>query len=145
MSGVVASVPVRWGDMDALGHVNNTVYFQYCESGRIAYFEALDLLKYRIKESEGPGIVAANLNFRRQVRYPGTISVTTHAAKVGARSFTLSHVLADASDGAVVADGESVVVWIDYKQAKALPLPDPLVQAIAQLEANPALGRRERV
>ncbi len=145
MSGVVVSIPVRWGDMDAMGHVNNTVYFQYCETARIAFFEALDLWKFRTNDSEGPGLVAANLNFRRQMRYPGAVSITTHATKVGERSFTLSYLLANAADGSVVADGDSVVVWVDYKLEKAIRLPEALVQAIAKLEENPTLRRGEKV
>lgn len=34
-------IPIRWGDMDAMGHVNNTVYFRYLETVRIAWFGSL--------------------------------------------------------------------------------------------------------
>jgi len=37
----VESIPVRWGDMDAMGHVNNTVYFRFMEQTRISWFERL--------------------------------------------------------------------------------------------------------
>ena len=36
-------IPIRWGDMDAMGHVNNTVYFRYIESARIAWLEQAGL------------------------------------------------------------------------------------------------------
>jgi acyl-CoA thioester hydrolase len=37
------SMPIRWGDMDAFGHVNNTVYFRYMEQARISWFEQLGI------------------------------------------------------------------------------------------------------
>ena len=37
------TVPIRWGDMDAMGHVNNTVYFRYMEQTRITFFDNLGL------------------------------------------------------------------------------------------------------
>ena len=37
------SMPIRWGDMDAFGHVNNTVYFRYMEQVRISWFEQLGI------------------------------------------------------------------------------------------------------
>lgn len=140
--GVTIEIPVRWGDMDAMGHVNNTVYFQYCESARIAYFEAIDLPRHKRSPTEGPGLVAANLNFRRQVRYPGRVRVTVHTTGIRERSWTLDYVVRDSTDDAVVADGGSVVVWVDYAAAKAVPLPESLVEAIARLEGQQDLQPR---
>ncbi len=137
--GITCEIPVRWGDMDAIGHVNNTVFFQFCESARIAYFEAIRLDRFRQSPREGPGLVAANLNFRRQLHYPATVSVSANVTAVSGKSFTLSYRLCDRADDAVVADGSSVCVWVDYEQAKALPLPRELVQAIAELEGNRSL------
>src|SRR3990172_11935298 len=81
--GVTIEQEIRWGDMDALGHVNNIVYFQYCESARIAYFDAIGVDRYKERPEYGPGIVTASLNFRRQLRYPGKVRVTANATKVG--------------------------------------------------------------
>ena len=146
--GIEIVCPIRWGDLDMLGHVNNTIFFQFCESARIAYFEALDMMRFRRHASEGPGLVSANLNFRRQLRYPGTVRVSANATAVGERSFTLSYVIRDISPGLeveapVAADGGSVCVWVDYAAGKALRLPDELVARLAELERNPVLRRGE--
>ncbi|MBX7169002.1 MAG: acyl-CoA thioesterase [Pirellulales bacterium] len=137
--GVTVVCPIRWGDMDSLGHVNNIIYFQYCESARMAYFEALGLRNFQRQPTDGPGMVAANLNFRRQLRYPGTVHVTANVTQIKDRSFTLSYRLVDAEDGAVVADGASVCVWVDYAAGKALPLPTAMVDRMIELEQNPGL------
>lgn len=130
--------------MDALGHVNNIIFFQYCESARIAYFDALDLSRFRRQSTDGPGMVAANLNFRRQLKYPGAVRVAAHATQVGERSFTLAYEIVDLADGVTAADGSSVCLWVDYAAGKALRLPDELVAAIAGLERRPELANRTK-
>ncbi len=132
--GVTIEQKVRWGDMDAMGHVNNTALFQYCESARVAYLESLGLDQSEANTAAGLGMVRAALNFRRQVRYPATLTVTANVTATSERSFTLSYIIGDAANGQTVADGESVCVWVDYRQGKALPLPEELVAAIAKVE-----------
>lgn len=138
--GVRLTIPVRWGDMDALGHVNNTVFFQFCESARIAYFEALvaagEALGFTVAEGCGPGLVAANLNFRRQLRYPSSVEVRARCTRIGSKSFELKYEITDLSDQTLAAEGQSVCVWVDYKASKALVLPPALVEAIVALEAR---------
>jgi len=141
--GMTLEIPVRWGDMDAMGHINNTIYFQYCEMARIRYGEELKLGVEQHGKGEAFGLVSAQLNFRRQMRYPGTVAVSVNVVATSRRSFTFRCVLRDTSDGQVVADGESVSCWVDYQQAKALPLPDRLLAAIDRLEHNPDLLRRD--
>lgn len=143
-TGVRLAIPVRWGDMDAIGHVNNTTFFQYCESGRIAYFEALGLDALKRRPTDGPGLVAASLSFRRQVKYPATVDVEVHATKIGGRSFTLAYALRDAATGEVAADGESVCVWVDYAEGRAMPLPDALIDRIVAIERDERLRARPK-
>src|SRR5262252_7007112 len=67
-------IRIRWGDMDAMGHVNNTVYFRYMEQARISWFDALVPAAEAWKET---GIVIANAscNFKRALTYPGTVDI----------------------------------------------------------------------
>ena len=129
-------VEVRWGDMDSYGHVNNAVYFTYCESGRMRYFEAIDLASYREDESHGPAVVTAECQFLRQVHYPSHLEVGARATKVGRSSFTLEYVIRRKDDGTgdaadeVVATGSSVVVWVDYASGQSTPLPDALKEKL---------------
>lgn len=140
--GVCITQVIRWGDMDALGHVNNTVYFRFAESARIAYFDSVDLDAFQEGPKDGPGLVAANLNFRRQMKYPGALEVEARVTRIGGRSFTISYAMRDLADGFVVADGDSVCVWVDYAEGKSKPLPDGLVRAIGAIEDNDDWRRR---
>jgi len=60
-------VTVRWGDMDAMGHVNNIIYFQYLESARIGYFEMLMGWTGRDEGEgrQGPVVVSQTFNWKR--------------------------------------------------------------------------------
>ncbi|RMG17551.1 MAG: acyl-CoA thioesterase [Planctomycetota bacterium] len=121
---------MRWGDMDALGHVNNVAYFVYCESARMAFFAALELESYSEGGRQGPALVSASCTFRQQVRHPATLEVGVRVARIGGRSFTLDYGLYRRGEEEPVAEGSSVVVWIDYAAGKALPLPTKLRSAL---------------
>jgi acyl-CoA thioester hydrolase len=129
-------ITVRWGDMDAMGHVNNAKYFTYCESARISYFYAVELWKHREHDRQGPALVTANLNFRQQVHYPADLEVGVRCSEIRNRSFTLEYEIYRQGTDECVADGASVVVWTDYAANKAIPLPEGLKTAIRQLEGE---------
>ena len=64
-------IPIRWGDMDAMGHVNNTVYFRYLETVRIDWMETIRCAP--TPAGEGPVIVNAFCNFYKQLVFPGDV------------------------------------------------------------------------
>lgn len=115
-------MPIRWGDMDAMGHVNNTVYFRYLEQARIAWFEALGCPPD--PAGTGPVIINAHCTFLKQLRYPGDIEVTTHVGDFGRSSFqTLHQIRRVDSPEVLAAEGGSKVVWVDQRVEKSSPLP----------------------
>ncbi len=132
----VEPVTVRWGDMDALGHVNNAAYFTYCESARMSYFAAIELERHAAGERHGPSLVAAHLNFRRQVHYPAELDVAARVVEVGRSSFRHEYVIFRRGGDEVVADGHGVIVWVDYAAGRSVPLPDSLREAIQRYEAG---------
>ncbi|MFX6040348.1 acyl-CoA thioesterase, partial [Acinetobacter baumannii] len=69
----VSQQRIRWGDMDAFGPVNNTLYFRFMEQCRIEWLE--EVFGPTIAGEEGPVIVNAHCNFRRQMKYPASILV----------------------------------------------------------------------
>jgi len=126
-------VDIRWGDMDALGHVNNTKYFTFCESARIRYFESLALnLKPNI--NQGPTLAHANLNFRKQVHYPNKLDVGVKVSSIKTRSFQMDYGLFVADTETIVAEGFSIIVWADYKLGKSADMPEIIRTAIEKLE-----------
>jgi acyl-CoA thioester hydrolase len=121
-------MPIRWGDMDAMGHVNNTVYFRYIETARIAWFDQLRCAPD--PEGEGPVIVSAHCSFLKQLKYPGEIAVSTMVGPPGRSSFDMQHeirpVMENGELGPVHAQGGAKVVWVNFPAEKSVPLPDSL-------------------
>ena len=107
------SMPIRWGDMDAFGHVNNTVYFRYMEQARISWFEELGIAGGN-GEGQGPVIVTASMEFLKQLHYPGDVIAKMSAAKPGRSSFDTGFELTRADDPQhVYARGKARCVWVD--------------------------------
>ncbi|MDP2241225.1 MAG: thioesterase family protein [Burkholderiales bacterium] len=124
------SIKVRWGDMDALGHVNNTVYFRYMEQARVSWFEALGVPV--LENGCGPVIVKAVCEFLKPITYPATVAIPVYLEKTGRSSFVVAHdIHLDGDPAAVFARGEVVVVWIDHAQEKSRPLPQHILRALA--------------
>jgi acyl-CoA thioester hydrolase len=129
-------VAVRWGDMDAFGHVNSLEYMRYCETARVAYFQELRLWEHVAWPEEGPGLVSITCNYRKQVHWPADLDVGTGITRLGVTSVTIDYAIVHAGTEDVVADGTSVVVLMNYAAARAVPLPPALRQAIAAYEGE---------
>ena len=117
------TVPLRWGDMDAMGHINNTLYFRYMEIARLEWIfkvgASTDL------QGEGTVIVNAFCNFLRQLAYPGDARVTLFVAEPGRSSFETYHTIERTDQpGVVYAEGGARVVWTDYRAKKSAPMPE---------------------
>ncbi|NVI09640.1 acyl-CoA thioesterase [Paraburkholderia youngii] len=124
------TMPIRWGDMDAFGHVNNTVYFRYMEQVRISWFEHMDFLGER-PDGQGPVIVNASMEFLKQLHYPGDVIGRMSVATPGRSSFDTAFELLRADEpDTLYARGAARCVWIDYAAGKSMPVPDVLRAAI---------------
>jgi len=125
------TIPIRWGDMDAMGHVNNTVYFRYMETARLQWMGEWGMPAN--PQGQGPVIVNAFCNFLRQLEYPGDVIVRSYVGALGQRSFDMFHEMSRADDPQTVyANGGATVVWVDFPAQRSLPLPAALRQRLAQ-------------
>ncbi|MBC7684468.1 MAG: acyl-CoA thioesterase [Bdellovibrionales bacterium] len=121
-------MPIRWGDMDVMGHVNNTVYFRYFETARIAWFDQIACAPD--PGGEGPVIINAHCSFLKQLKYPGDIEVTTLVGPPGRSSFEMVHEIRmvgpDGQTGLLHAEGGAKVVWVNFPAEKSAPLPQEI-------------------
>jgi len=131
-------VKVQWGEMDAFAHVNNANYLRWFESARIAYFEEV-AVSIGAKDASPwvPILARATVDFRRPVTYPDTVTVEASVRRFGTTSFTMVYRATSRAQGAVVAEGEAVVVLLDPATGQKTPVPDALKVAIEALEAVP--------
>lgn len=123
-------MPIRWGDMDAMGHVNNTVYFRYLESARIEWFTKIGCEPD--PSGEGPVIINAHCTFIKQLKYPGDIEVLTYVGPPGRSSFeTFQEIRRVDQPDIVAAQGGAKVVWVNFPSEKSTPLPDNIKELLA--------------
>ena len=116
-------VPIRWGDMDAMGHVNNGSYFRYLETVRIDWMYSIGCVPD--PKGEGPVIVNAFCNFYRQLEYPGDVLIKMYASDPGRTTFETWGTMERADvPGVIYAAGGATTIWIDFPTQKAANLPD---------------------
>lgn len=134
---VVIEVPIAWGDMDAFGHVNNTVFFRYFESARIAY---LDRLEFRGADG-GPGIgpilASTQCRFRRPLAYPDTVLIGARVSLLGEDRFTHEYRLVSRALNEIAAEGSGIVVAYDYGARAKCAIPTAVRARIEALEGAP--------
>ena len=116
-------LPIRWGDMDAMGHVNNTVYFRFMEQARISWFDAL-VPQAEAWKSTGIVIANASCNFKRPLNYPGTVEVNVYIGPPGGSSVATYYELV--MNGELYADGAAMVVFIDMEKQKPVRIPEKI-------------------
>jgi acyl-CoA thioester hydrolase len=123
-------IPIRWGDMDAMGHVNNTLYFRYMEIVRIEWL-------YQVggkpdPGGEGPVIVNAFCNFIKQLEYPGDVLAKHYVANAGRSSFD-TFITLERTDapGVIYASGGAKTVWVNFPQQKSVVLPEAVRRIVA--------------
>lgn len=130
------TLPVQWGDQDAFGHVNNTIYLRWFESARIAYGERIGLSDLMATQKIGPILAAISCNYRRQLTYPETVKVGARISRIGRTSMVMEHRVVSESQQAIAADGDSTIVVYNYAEHKSVPVPETLRAAIEQVEGK---------
>ena len=116
-------MPVRWGDMDAMGHVNNAVYFRYLETARIEWM-------YKVgcspdPSGQGPVIVNAFCNFYLQLQSPDELLLKMYVSDPARTTFeTWGTIERVSAPGVICAAGGATTIWVDFPQQKAMDLPD---------------------
>ena len=131
---VTVDTTVAWGEMDALGHVNNTVYFRYFETARIAYFDRIGYWQQMEQTGLGPILAETRCRFRAALTHPDHISIGARIRAIEADRFRMEYAIASATAGRIAADGEGLIVSYDYRAGAKAPLPAPVLSAIRALE-----------
>jgi acyl-CoA thioester hydrolase len=137
---IVIDELVRWGDLDALGHVNNTVFFRYFESARTAYFDRIRFWPESGNVGTGPILAETNCRFRRPLRHPDRLKVGARVASLSGDRFTMEYAVWSERQATVAARGEAVIVSFDYGAGKKAPLPEATRRALMELEPHLASG-----
>ena len=133
---VRVEIPVAWGDMDAFGHVNNTVYFRYFETARISGFAELGFGQVGQSDGVGPILHSASCRFRIPLTYTDTVTVGASIGDVGEDRFVMLYRAVSHHHDAVAADGESLIVTFDYATGTKARVPEDLRAQLLQMRGH---------
>ncbi len=129
MKTYALEVPLRWGDMDAMGHLNNVIYFRLMEETRIRWFQDLGLST--LPAAEAPILAHVSCDFVRAMTWPGVAIVRQSVTSIGRSSVEMDLLIEKQGEpGIVYAKGRSVIVWYDYSTGRSMPWPDAVRAAI---------------
>lgn len=120
-------MPLRWGDMDALGHVNNIMYFRFFETVRLAWFEQLGYEPLGEGE-EGLVIVDNHAEYLVPVVYPAELQVRMGGHSPGRSSFVSTYTITVGDT--LTTRGSSRIVWVNNREMKSKPLPEKILQLL---------------
>jgi acyl-CoA thioester hydrolase len=123
-----APIAVRWRDLDAFNHVNNSSYFTFLEEARLQWLRTIEGEWFN--EHAMPVIAAIVVNYRAPIEWPAAIRVELFCDRIGNSSLTIGHRIVDAADARkLYCDGHAVLVWTDPATGQSVPLPQAIRNA----------------
>jgi acyl-CoA thioester hydrolase len=117
---------IRWGDMDAYGHLNNTSYFLYVQEARFELLRAYNL-DYSASADNAPILLDTSFNFKKQVTYPETILVETYLVNVDRKKVYMEQIMKSANNPEIIyGTCTSLIMWYDFKNKVTVMPPEAI-------------------
>ena len=132
---------IDWNDIDMFHHVNNIAVLRYVQSARTHYLEAIGLMQLQLTDKKGPILASSSTQFKKQLFYPGNITVYSTVSAIKNTSFTLQHCIYDDS-GELATEVTDIIVFFDFTANTKLKIPDALKAKIHSLENRVQLATK---
>ncbi|HSJ15089.1 MAG TPA: thioesterase family protein [Longimicrobiales bacterium] len=131
-------VPVRFRDLDAMGHVHHSAPLLYIEEARAAYWRSV---AGRASVADIDYVMGeVSLRFHREIHYPAELVIGLRVSELGGSSFRMEYEVRDEA-GELLVSGTSVQVLYDYEARRSTPIPAALRGRIETYERGPAAER----
>ena len=127
---VVIELPVVWGEMDSMQHVNHTVYLKWMEAARFSYFEKIDMQEQMKQTGIGNILKSIECRYRVPLTHPDTVSVGSRLESLEEHQYVLNQAVYSHQHKRVAAEGKATMVMYDYQKLQKIMIP---------------LGLRERI
>ncbi|MDC9720569.1 MAG: thioesterase family protein [Gammaproteobacteria bacterium] len=124
-------IKVKWGEMDAFQHLNNTIFIRYLEDGRIDLFEKIGMSSDMKDLGIGPILASVQCDYLAPVTYPDTLLVFTKAHQTGPKKIQLDHKIWSQQQNKLVAQGQGLGVYYDYKALRSCVIPPSIAAKFA--------------
>ena len=127
-------IEIRYGDIDAQGHVNNACYFTYMEQTRVRYIGSLGLWDRRAFDSIGIILAETSCTFLTPIELTDAIRVGVRTTHLGTKSLTTEYRFEGEAGKRLMATGRAVLVAYDYHQQQSIPIPPHWREALSRFE-----------
>lgn len=133
---VTTEIKVKWGEMDAFQHINNTAYIRYIEDGRIDLFEKLGMSSDMKELNIGPILASVQCDYLAPVTYPDTLLVFSKATQIGAKKVEVEQKIWSTRQSKLVAKSKKLCVYYNYKTLKSCAIPDAIAAKFSALNSQ---------
>ncbi|MCG3731795.1 acyl-CoA thioesterase [Vibrio cincinnatiensis] len=137
---VITEISVAWGEMDALQHVNNVIYFRYFETARIDYFKHIALMEETQTSGIGPVLSETQCRYKIPITFPDTLLIGSKVVDIQADRFTMEYQIVSKKIGKVTTTGSATIVMFNFVSGQKVALPATLIQTIQQMEKSETRG-----
>jgi acyl-CoA thioester hydrolase len=119
------SLRIDWSELDTFGHINNVMIMKYVQAARLNYIETIGLMNLHRTKNIGFMVAETNCQFKKELNFPGNISIDTKNIFVKNTSFSLEHILIN-DNGGIVAIAKDVLVVFDFTKKEKCLIPEEI-------------------
>lgn len=126
-------IQIRFNDIDAMGHINNNIYFSYFDLGKTTYFETIK--PTAVSWTDGLIVVAhIEVDFFSPIYYKEKIAVDSKVTKLGDKSGTFLQQIRNVANGEIKCRCTSIFVTYDAQTQSSMAIPDNWREVISRYE-----------
>lgn len=126
---------IDWSELDLFGHVNNVMFMKYVQAARVNYWEKSGIYEEFQKEKIGPMLVSTACQFKKQLMYPGEVTIKSGMEYIKNTSFSLHHRIFD-QYGDVVAEAQDIIVMFDFNKNEKTAVPQVMRENASRIEGR---------
>ncbi len=126
---------IDWSELDLFGHVNNVMFVKYAQAARVNYWENSGIYSELKKNKIGPMLVSVACQFKKQLMYPGNVTIKSGMEFIKNTSFSIHHKMYD-DQGDLVAEAQDVIVMFDFNKNEKTAVPQVMRDAASEIEGR---------
>ena len=116
---------IDWSEIDSFGHVNNVMFMKYVQAARLNFVDSIGLMKMHRTQKIGFMVAETSCKFKKELHFPGYVTVATKIAFAKNTSFSLEHTITN-SDDEIVAVATDVLVVYDFNKNEKTLIPESI-------------------
>ena len=123
------NLETRWRDMDVIGHLNHTAYLTYMESSRVELYTQLGYPGLKKEMDQSAILASLQINYYKQASHPSQFDIGNKISRIGGKSYDILSAIFHKNQDTVVCVATFKMVAFNYKNNKAINVPDLIVEA----------------